>query len=63
MVGKSERVLIEGVKEKTGELNARTSGNIIVELDGDESLIGTFQNATITKARNWILKGELKTEE
>ena len=63
MVGKTEKVLIEGVKEKTGELNARTSGNIIVELDGDESLVGTFQNATITKARNWILKGELKTEE
>lgn len=63
MVGKTERVLIEGIKEKTGELNARTSGNIIVELDGDESLIGTFQNVTITKARNWILKGELKTEE
>ena len=59
MVGKTERVLIEGVKEKTGELNARTSGNIIVELDGGQDLIGTFQNAKITKARNWILKGEL----
>ena len=59
MVGQTERVLIEGVKEKTGELNARTSGNIIVELDGDPALVGTFQNAKITKARNWILKGEL----
>ena len=59
MVGKTERVLIEGIKEKTGELNARTSGNIIVELDGGHDLIGTFQNAKITKARNWILKGEL----
>lgn len=59
MVGKTERVLIEGVKEKTGELNARTSGNIIVELGGGQDLIGTFQNAKITKARNWILKGEL----
>lgn len=52
-------MLIESEKEKTGELNARTSGNIIVELDGDPSLIGTFQNVKITKARNWILKGEL----
>ena len=59
MVGQIERVLIESEKEKTGELNARTSGNIIVELDGDPSLIGTFQNVKITKARNWILKGEL----
>ena len=59
MVGKTERVLIESVKDKTGELNARTSGNIIVELEGDQSLIGTFQNAKITSARNWILKGGL----
>ena len=59
MVGQQERVLIEGVKEKTGELNARTSGNIIVELQGDRSLVGSFQNVKITKARNWILKGEL----
>ena len=60
MVGKTEKVLIESVKDKTGELNARTSGNIIVELEGDKSLIGTFQNAEITSARNWILKGKLK---
>lgn len=59
MVGQTERVLIESVKEKTGELNARTSGNIIVELPGKADLIGTFQNVKITKARNWILKGEL----
>ena len=59
MVGSRERVLIESVKEKTNELNARTSGNIIVELEGDKSLIGTFQEVKITQARNWILKGEL----
>ncbi|MER2080651.1 MAG: tRNA (N6-isopentenyl adenosine(37)-C2)-methylthiotransferase MiaB [Ruminococcus sp.] len=59
MVGSTERVLIEGKKEKTDELNARTSGNIIVELEGSPDLIGTFQNVKITKARNWILKGEL----
>ncbi len=60
MVGKTEKVLIESVKEKTGELNGRTSGNIIVELNGDSSLIGSFQNVRITKARNWILKGEIE---
>ena len=59
MVGQTERVLIESVKEKTGELNARTSGNIIVELEGSPDLVGTFQNAKITQARNWILKGTL----
>ena len=60
MVGKNEKVLIESIKEKTGELNARTSGNIIVELPGNRDLIGTFQNVRITSARNWILKGEIE---
>ena len=60
MVGQTEKVLIESVKEKTGELNGRTSGNIIVELDGDHSLIGTFQDVKITRARNWILKGKIE---
>ena len=59
MVGSVEKVLIEGKKEKNNELTGRTSGNIIVELDGSEDLIGTFQNVEITKARNWILKGKL----
>lgn len=59
MVGSVEKVLIEGKKEKTNELTGRTSGNIIVELDGSEDLIGTFQSVEITKARNWILKGKL----
>ena len=55
MVGQIERVLIESEKEKTGELNARTSGNIIVELDGDPSLIGTFQNVkTIQQEESYI---------
>lgn len=60
MVGQTEKVLIESVKEKTGELNGRTSGNIIVELDGGQSLIGTFQDVKITRARNWILKGKIE---
>lgn len=59
MVGKTEKVLIEGETGKNNELNGRTSGNIIVELNALKELIGTFQNVKITKARNWILKGEL----
>ncbi|MBQ1507266.1 MAG: tRNA (N6-isopentenyl adenosine(37)-C2)-methylthiotransferase MiaB [Ruminococcus sp.] len=60
MVGKTEKVLIEGETGKNDELNGRTSGNIIVELNAPKELIGTFQNVKITKARNWILKGELE---
>ena len=58
MVGTTERVLVEEVNEKNGLLCARTSGNIIVEAKGDESLIGTFADVKITEARNWILRGE-----
>lgn len=59
MVGKTEKVLIEGENDKNGELCGRTSGNIIVELEGSKDCIGTFRNVKIIKARNWILKGEL----
>ncbi|MEE1219368.1 MAG: tRNA (N6-isopentenyl adenosine(37)-C2)-methylthiotransferase MiaB [Ruminococcus sp.] len=59
MVGNVEKVLIEAETGKNDELTGRTSGNIIVELKAPKELIGTFQNVKITKARNWILKGEL----
>lgn len=60
MVGETHRVLVEEQNEKNGLLSARTSGNIIVEVDGSTDLIGTFQNVEITEARNWILRGVLK---
>lgn len=59
MVGETHRVLIEERNEKNGMLASRTSGNIIVELNGDSELIGTFCNVKITEARNWILRGVL----
>ena len=59
MVGRVYKVLVEGKTDKDGILTARTSGNIIVEFAGDENLIGNFANVRITKARNWILNGEL----
>ena len=59
MVGKIEKVLVEEKAKQDGRLCGRTSGNIIVEFSGDDSLIGTFRNVKITQARNWILNGEL----
>ncbi len=58
MVGKRERVLVE---EKTpkGSLSGRTGGNVIVEFEGDESLVGSFCEVEITEAGNYILKGKL----
>lgn len=58
MVGNTYKVLVEGFTNKEGVLQTRTSGNIIVEVHGDESLIGTFQTVKITEARNWILRGQ-----
>ena len=63
MVGQVHRVLAEEKTKRENELSGRTSGNIIVEFPGDESLIGTFLDIKITKARNWILKGELVNKE
>lgn len=59
MVGKTYKVLVEGKTDKDGILTGRTSGNIIVEFVGSEELIGNFAQVKITKARNWILNGEL----
>ncbi len=59
MVDTKQRVLAENVNPKTGELCGRTSGNIIVEFEGSQQLLGSFCNVQITKARNWILKGKI----
>ena len=59
MVGQTERVLVEEPAKREGVLCGRTSGNIIVEFEGDPSLIGSFVNVRITQAHNWILRGEL----
>ena len=58
MVGTVQKVLVESEKGKDNILNARTSGNIIVEAPGSKDLIGSFRDVKVTKAGNWILKGE-----
>lgn len=59
MVGTTQRVLFEEKTKKDGILNARTSGNIVVEVPADENMIGCFGNVKITEAGNWVLKGNL----
>ena len=56
--GKAFRVLVEG-HNKAGRLCGRNSGNTMIEFDGPDDLIGTFQNVVITEPLTWILKGEL----
>ena len=59
MVGTTQRVLFEEKTKKDGILNARTSGNIVVEVPADENMIGCFGKVEITEAGNWVLKGNL----
>ena len=59
MLGKIYRVLIDGKNDKNGLLTARTEGNIIVEIEADESLIGSFVNIEVIESGNYIVKGKL----
>ena len=56
-VGRQLRCLIDGVDKEL--LTARTEGGRLVRLAGDKSLVGTFQDITITGATTWSLTGEL----
>lgn len=58
MVGKTYRVLCESVS-KSGLIEGRTSGNIIIEFPADASVIGSFRKVTVTESLTWILRGEL----
>ena len=61
--GKTFKCFVYG-KGKLGEhsLEARTDGNLIVEFDGDESLIGSFKNITVTEPLTYVLTGRLAEE-
>ena len=47
-------------KGKLGDnyIAARTDGNLIIEFEGDENLIGTFQKIKVTEPLTYVLKGE-----
>ena len=57
--GKVYRVLIEEPSRQEGYLYARTLNNFIVEIEGDDELIGTFKNVEITSGDTWIIKGKM----
>ncbi len=58
MVGKTYRVLIEE-QAREGVLNARTQGGVVVEVPAPPERIGSFAQAEITEAGNFILRGKL----
>ncbi len=60
-VGKTVRVLVDGrnTQDKNHNLTSRTDGGRLVHINGDESLIGTWQQAKILRSSTWALFGEL----
>ena len=58
MKGKQYRVLVEERNENTGLLSARTEGNVIIEFEGGDDLIGQFAVVEVTEPKTWILKGK-----
>ena len=57
-VGKTLRCLVDG-KDKD-QLTARTEGGRLVRFTGCDSLIGTYQNITVTGCTTWSLIGQMQ---
>lgn len=60
-IGKAQRCLVDGTDKDM--LTARTEGGRLVRFAGDPSLIGTYQNLTITGATTWSLTGQLAQKD
>ena len=64
MVGRVERVLVEGPSRKNAEeLAGRTDNNRVVNFVGNPRLIGQFVDVTITAALPHSLRGEVLVRE
>ncbi len=62
-IGRTEEVLVDSLSRKDpGILSGRTDGFKLVDLPGDESLIGGFAKVRITEGRTFSLQGELEEE-
>lgn len=59
MNGKVYRVLVEEKGRKEGYLSGRTEGNVIIEFEADESLIGSFCLVKVDDPKTWIVYGKL----
>ncbi len=64
MVGRTERVLVEGVSRKdAGDLAGRTENNRVVNFAAPPRLIGQFVDVRITAALPHSLRGEILVRE
>jgi tRNA-2-methylthio-N6-dimethylallyladenosine synthase len=63
LVGKTIRVLINGIDRKTGFSTGLTEGKLIVRLDQkDDSLMGKIVDVKITSAADFSMSGELSSK-
>lgn len=59
-IGRTMRVLADGKsKKRPGYLTGKSSEFIIVEFEGDDSLIGSFVDVEITGSMNWAVTGRI----
>lgn len=59
-IGKKMRVLVDDVsKKRDGFITGKSNEFIIVEFEGDKSLIGQFVDVEITDAMNWAVRGKI----
>ena len=58
--GKTFKCFVAG-RGKLGDnyLAARTDGNLIIEFEGDDGLIGTFQNIRVIEPLTFVMRGEI----
>lgn len=58
--GRTMRVLADGEsRKKKGFISGKSNDFIIVEFEGDKSLIGQFVDVRITDTKNWAVIGEI----
>lgn len=58
-MGQVYPALVEGKGKADGVLNARLDNNVLVEFEGDESMMKHYVNLKITAVKGAMLKGEL----
>ena len=58
-IGRKMRVLADAKGKREGWLTGKSSEFIIVEFEGEESLIGQFVDVEVTAAKNWAVTGKI----
>ncbi|WP_042428728.1 tRNA (N6-isopentenyl adenosine(37)-C2)-methylthiotransferase MiaB [Comamonas granuli] len=62
LVGKVQRILVEGASKRDGsELMGRTECNRVVNFAGGQRLVGQMVDVTITEAKAYTLRGEVRS--